>query len=159
MIQTHADSITHSQFKPTPIQHPNHQTHLKNRKKKNHQWANPPPLVWEIEKKKSHCRSTLSEREWCLIWKSKVWEREKIENGRQERDEIEILSLRFFCLDWLCCIFWLIWYYEALGFDDIAGFEKMVILRFLIFGFVFLDLRLSSCLRHSLISIYVVFSF
>ena len=45
------------------------------------------------------------------------------------------------------------------GFDDIAGFEKMVILRFLIFGFVFLDLSLSSCLRHILISIYVVFSF
>ena len=45
------------------------------------------------------------------------------------------------------------------GFDDIAGFKKMVILRFLIFGFVFLDLSLSSCLRHILISIYVVFSF
>ena len=45
------------------------------------------------------------------------------------------------------------------GFDDIAGFEKMVILRFLFFGFVFLDLSLSSCLRHILISIDVVFSF
>ena len=45
------------------------------------------------------------------------------------------------------------------GFDDIVGFEKMVILRFLIFGFVFLDLSLSSCLRHILISIDVVFSF
>ena len=49
--------------------------------------------------------------------------------------------------------------YEVLGFDDIAGFEKMMILRFLIFGLVFLDLSLSSCLRHILISIYVVFSF
>ena len=28
-----------------------------------------------------------------------------------------------------------IWYFRALGFDDFAGFEKMVILRFLIFGF------------------------
>ena len=45
------------------------------------------------------------------------------------------------------------------GFDYIAGFEKMVILSFLIFGFVFLDLSLSSCLRHILILIYVVFSF
>ena len=41
----------------------------------------------------------------------------------------------FFFLNWLCCIFGWIWYYEALGFDDIAGFEKIVILRFLIFGF------------------------
>ena len=70
-----------------------------------------------------------------------------------------VLVLRFFCLDWLFCIFGLIWYYEVLGFDDIAGFEKIVILRFLIFGFVFLDLSLSSCLRHILISIYVIFSF
>ena len=45
------------------------------------------------------------------------------------------------------------------GFARFAGFEKMVILRFLIFGFVFLDLSLSSCLRHILISIDVVFSF
>ena len=45
------------------------------------------------------------------------------------------LSLRFFCLDWLCCIFGLIWYFGALGFDDFARFEKMVILRFLVFGF------------------------
>ena len=30
------------------------------------------------------------------------------------------------------------------GFDDIAGFEKIVILRFLIFGFVFLDLSLGN---------------
>ena len=56
-------------------------------------------------------------------------------NGRQERDEIEILSMRFFCLDWLCCICGLTCYYQALGFDDIAGFENMEILRFLIFGF------------------------
>ena len=35
----------------------------------------------------------------------------------------------------LCCIFGLIWYFGALGFEDFAGFEKMVILRFLIFGF------------------------
>ena len=40
------------------------------------------------------------------------------------------LGLRFFCLDWLCCIFGLIWYFGALGFDDFAGFEKVVILRF-----------------------------
>ena len=56
--------------------------------------------------------------------------------------------MRFFCLDWLCCIFGLICYYEALGFEDIAGFEKMVILRFLIFGFVLLfktHLDLNSC--------------
>ena len=59
------------------------------------------------------------------------------------------MSLRFFCLDWLCCIFGLICYYEALGFEDIVGFEKMVILRFLIVGFVFLDLDLCSCLRHT----------
>ena len=57
------------------------------------------------------------------------------------------LSLRFFCLDQLCCIFGLIWYFGAFGFDDFAGFEKVVILRFfnfwiLIFGFVFLDLNL-----------------
>ena len=56
------------------------------------------------------------------------------------------LSLRFFCLDWLCCIFW-IDLVRALGFDDFARFEKMVILRFfnfwiLISGFVFLDLNL-----------------
>ena len=70
-----------------------------------------------------------------------------------------VLSLWFFCLDWLCCIFGLIWYYVVLGFDDIDGFEKMVILRFLIFGFVFLDLGLSSCWRHTLILIHVVFSF
>ena len=41
----------------------------------------------------------------------------------------------FFCLNWLCCIFGLIWYFGALQFDDFAGFEKMVILRFLIFWF------------------------
>ena len=29
------------------------------------------------------------------------------------------LGLRFFCLDWLCCIFGLIWYFGALGFDDL----------------------------------------
>ena len=45
------------------------------------------------------------------------------------------LSLRFFCLDWLCCIFGLIWYFGALGLDDFVGLEKIVILRFLIFGF------------------------
>ena len=45
------------------------------------------------------------------------------------------LNLRFFSLDWLCYIFGLIWYFGALGFDDFAGFEKIVILRFLIFGF------------------------
>ena len=32
-------------------------------------------------------------------------------------------------------LFGLIRYFGALGFDDFAGFEKMVILRFLIFGF------------------------
>ena len=58
--------------------------------------------------------------------------------------EFEIFFF-FFCLDWLCCIFGLIWYFEALGFDDFVGFEKIVILRFLIFGFVFLDLGLCSC--------------
>ena len=42
-------------------------------------------------------------------------------------------------------MFGLICYYEVLGFEDIVGFEKMVILRFLIFGFVFLDLGLCSC--------------
>ena len=46
-----------------------------------------------------------------------------------------ILSLRFFWLDWLCCIFGLIWYFRTLGFDDFVVFEKIVILRFLIFGF------------------------
>ena len=56
------------------------------------------------------------------------------------------LSLRFFCLDWLYCIFW-IDLVRALGFDDFAGFEKIAILRFfnfwiLISGFVFLDLNL-----------------
>ena len=50
------------------------------------------------------------------------------------------LSLRFFFLDWLCCIFGLIWYFRVLGFDDFVGFEKMVILRFLIFGFQFMGL-------------------
>ena len=45
------------------------------------------------------------------------------------------LSLTFFCLDWLCYIFGLIWQFGALGFDDFAEFEKMAILRFLIFGF------------------------
>ena len=28
----------------------------------------------------------------------------------------------------LCCIFGLIWYFGALGFEDFAGFEKIVIL-------------------------------
>ena len=41
----------------------------------------------------------------------------------------------FFCLDLLCCIFGFIWYFGYLGFDDFAGFEKMVVLKFLIFGF------------------------
>ena len=51
------------------------------------------------------------------------------------------LSLRFFfffCLDLLYCIFGLIWYFDALGFDDFTGLKKIVILRFLISGFVFL---------------------
>ena len=50
---------------------------------------------------------------------------------------------------WIGCVvfFGLIWYFGALGFDDFAGFEKMVILIFfnfwiLISGFVFLDLNL-----------------
>ena len=42
------------------------------------------------------------------------------------------LGLRFFCLDWLCCIFGLIWYFGTLGFDDFAGFEKIVVLRFMV---------------------------
>ena len=41
------------------------------------------------------------------------------------------LSLSFFFLDWLCFIFGLICYFGALGFDDFARFEKIVILRFL----------------------------
>ena len=41
----------------------------------------------------------------------------------------------FFCLDLLCCTFGFIWYFGYLGFDDFAGFEKMVVLKFLIFGF------------------------
>ena len=68
-------------------------------------------------------------------------------------------EFEIFFLDWLCCIFGLIWYYEVLGFDDIAGFEKIVILRFLIFGFVLLNLGLCSCLQHTYILIHVIFSF
>ena len=67
--------------------------------------------------------------------------------GEDEDEDVEVgllgstclrwvfLSLRFFCLDCLCSIFGLIWYFGALGYDDFAGFQKMVILRFLIFGF------------------------
>ena len=58
------------------------------------------------------------------------------------------LSLRFFFV-WINYVvfFGLIWYFGALRFDDFAGFEIMVILRFfnfwiLISGFVFLDLNL-----------------
>ena len=41
------------------------------------------------------------------------------------------LSLRFFFV-WIGCVvfFGFIWYFGALRFDDFAGFEKMVILRF-----------------------------
>ena len=74
-------------------------------------------------------------------------EKEGEGEGEDEDEDVEVgllgstclrwvfLSLRFFCLDWLCSIFGLIWYFGALGYDDFAGFEKIVILRFLIFGF------------------------
>ena len=46
------------------------------------------------------------------------------------------LGLRFFfCLGWLCCIFGLIWYFGALGFDDFVGVWKNG--GFEIYDFVF----------------------
>ena len=42
------------------------------------------------------------------------------------------LSLRFFFLfGWIVLYFWI----DLVGFDDFAGIEKMMILRFLIFRF------------------------
>ena len=52
---------------------------------------------------------------------------------------------------WIDCVVFLD-YFRDLGFDDFVGFEEMVILRSLIYGFVFLDIGLCSycsCSRHT----------
>ena len=159
MIQTHADSITHSQFKPTPIQHPNHQTHLKNRKKKkNHQWANPPPPVWEIEKKKESLPIyTVWERVMFDLKKQGLREGEDrnfwigcvvcLREG-EDRNCQFTLSKREWCLfglvvlylwvDLLLLGFRIWWYCWVWEYEDFEIFNFWI----LIFGFVFIDLGL-----------------
>ena len=41
----------------------------------------------------------------------------------------------FFCLGWLCCIFGLIWYFRALGFDDFTGIWENSGIEIYDFGF------------------------